>query len=378
MEPENRRLRVGVLFGGRSFEHEVALQSAKNIIRRLDRNKYEITLIGIDKQGRWQLCDPERYLINADDTKNVVLNKGFEQVALIGQDQTGSLISLTQSASHPVDVVFPVLHGIYGEDGTMQGLLKLAGIPFVGASVIGSSVGMDKDVSKRLLRDAGVPVAKFLTIHRHEMSRYPFKRCVEELGLPLFVKPANAGSSVGVMKIKSQEEWDGALENAFQYDRKILVEECIVGRELECALIGNEHPIISLPGEVIHRHEFYNYEAKYIDGEGTYVEIPAKIDAETLSKVQMACIKAYQVLCCEGMGRVDGFLTASGDFIVSEINTIPGFTDMSPFPHLWEASGVPYTQLLDRLIGYAIDRFKKEQQLKTHYQLCQDPACSLK
>lgn len=361
-----KKIRVGILFGGKSAEHEVSLLSAKNVVDAIDKEKYEVFLIAIDKNGRWQLPDKSRFLLNSNDPKLIKLNnEGGEGVALIPQSG-GELTDLSSpSSGSAVDVVFPILHGPFGEDGTVQGLLKLAGVPFVGAGVLGSAVGMDKDVMKRLLRDAGIPVAKFLALR--EEDSIDFKKISGELGLPLFVKPANLGSSVGVSKVKNEADFSKAIEDAFQYDTKILVEEFIEGREVECAVLGNQHPIASAVGEVIPRHEFYSYEAKYIDENGAGLEVPANISPETAERVRELAAKAFKTLSCEGLGRVDFFLKKEGGLLVNEINTIPGFTKISMYPRLWQESGVSYTELISRLIDLAIERFNREKKLKTSH-----------
>ena len=365
------KIRVGILFGGKSAEHEVSLQSAKNIVEAIDKSKYEAVLIGIDKTGRWYLNDASRFLLNADNPKLIKLNKSSDSVALLpGGSDKQELVSISSSESRgPVDVVFPILHGTFGEDGTVQGLLKLANVPFVGAGVLGSAVGMDKDVMKRLLRDAGVPTAKFLTVHKAASDKVDFEQVKKQLGLPLFVKPANLGSSVGIHKVRSRSELAAAVQDAFQYDSKILIEEAIKGREIECAVLGNENPIASLPGEIIPQHEFYSYEAKYIDENGAVLEAPAKLPEETVKRVQELAVRTFQALCCEGMARVDFFLKENGELLVNELNTIPGFTKISMYPKLWEISGIPYSELIDRLIQLAVERFEKEKQLKTSVEL---------
>lgn len=365
---KKEKIRIGVIFGGKSVEHEVSLLSAKNIIEALDKEKYEVVLIGIDKKGEWHLSDAYGFLAHADNPKMVHLQTPKDQVALIPKEAGRQLVSLTgKTETKALDVAFPVLHGPFGEDGTVQGLLKLAGVPFVGASVLGSAVGMDKDVMKRLLRDAKVPIAKFITLLRRDLKFWSFESIVKEVGLPFFVKPANTGSSVGITKVKDQQEYEKAIFHAFEYDSKILIEEFIKGREIECAVLGNDHPIVSLPGEIIPQHEFYSYEAKYIDENGALFKIPVELEPEILSNVQMIALKAYHVLCCEGMARVDFFLKENGEVLFNEINTIPGFTKISMFPKLWEASGIPYTELVDRLIQLALERFEKEKQLKTSF-----------
>ncbi|KKW18231.1 MAG: D-alanine-D-alanine ligase [Parcubacteria group bacterium GW2011_GWB1_50_9] len=351
-----RKIHVGILFGGKSAEHEVSLYDA------LDKEKYEPVLIGIDKRGKWLLEDRSRFLL---ESGNVGQEEKGELVALVPQSD-GAVTNLERPGEREkIDVVFPVLHGTFGEDGTVQGLLKLANIPFVGAGVLGSAVGMDKDVMKRILRDAGIPIAKFKVFRGND--EISFDAVSEDLGVPLFIKPANLGSSVGVHKTRTEEEFRAALRDAFTYDRKILVEEYIKGREIECSVLGNEEPIASLPGEVIPKHEFYSYEAKYIDEDGAALEIPAKLPEETIKRVQDLAARAFKALECEGMARVDFFLKENGDLFVNEINTIPGFTSISMYPKLWEASGVSYSELVDRLIMLAIERFKKESRLKTSY-----------
>jgi len=364
-----KKIRVAVLFGGRSAEHEVSLQSAKSIIEAIDREKYEVVPIAIDKTGQWYLNDASRLLLNAEDPKQIKLNNGSRNaVALVPApaEKQEQLISLTKQVPvDPIDVIFPVLHGTYGEDGTVQGLLKLANIPFVGPSVLGSAVGMDKDVTKRLLRDAGIPIAKFLVFERWKRDQIRFADVKEQLGLPMFVKPANLGSSVGVSKVKRKEDFDQALAEAFRFDTKILIEEGIDGREIECSVLGNEQPIVSIPGEITPTHEFYSYDAKYIDEKGAALQIPANLPPDKVSAVQDLAVRAFKALCLEGMARVDCFLDKNGQFFVNELNTIPGFTKISMYPKLWEASGIPYSELIDRLIQLAIGRWEREQQLHT-------------
>jgi D-alanine-D-alanine ligase len=366
---KNKKIRLGVLFGGKSAEHEVSLISAKNVIEALDPQKYDVFLIGIDKTGEWRLRNGYAYLMNADNPKLIQLHEAKESLALVPkQDRKALVYSDSQfQESLQIDVIFPVLHGTYGEDGTVQGLFKLANIPFVGAGVLGSAVGMDKDVMKRLLRDAKIPTANFITLHDHHRNRYTFEDVVKQLGLPFFVKPANLGSSVGVAKVKCREDFEPAIAEAFLYDRKILIEEFILGREIICSVLGNDNPMVSLPGEVIPNHEFYSYEAKYLDKEGANYKIPAELPQDLIEKFHQLAIDSYTALCCEGMARVDFFLKENGEIIVNEINTIPGFTKISMYPKLWIASGLSYTTLLDRLIELAIERYEKESCLKTAF-----------
>ncbi|MDR3170503.1 MAG: D-alanine--D-alanine ligase [Treponema sp.] len=366
-----KKIKVGILFGGKSAEHEVSLQSAKNVFDAIDREKYTPILIGIDKSGRWLLNDASHFLLDADDPKRIRLNGSSDSVALI--PQSGGVISNLSAlpkgmatTAESIDVIFPILHGPFGEDGTVQGLLKLADLPFAGAGVLGSALGMDKDVMKRLLRDAGLPIGKFMALTSHEPIP-GFNSVTQQLGLPLFVKPANMGSSVGVSKVHDAVEYTRAITEAFTYDRKLILEEYIQGRELECAVLGNEEPLASVPGEVISSHEFYSYNAKYLDEKGASLEIPAQIPGDTAQAIQALAVKTFQVLACEGLARVDFFLKPDGNTLINEINTMPGFTAISMYPKLWEASGVSYTELINRLIELAFQRFEQEQRLKTSY-----------
>ncbi|MCP4639253.1 MAG: D-alanine--D-alanine ligase [bacterium] len=363
-----KKIRVAVLFGGRSAEHEVSLQSARNIIDALDKDKYDVIPVGIDKKGRWLVEDASQFLLNAEDPRLVSLNKGGATVTLTSNEGCTELITLDGSGpNQAVDVVFPVLHGTYGEDGTVQGLLKLADVPFVGAGVLGSSVGMDKDVMKRLLRDGGLPIGDFVTVTRAKMLDP--EAIVERLGLPCFVKPANLGSSVGIHKVNEVGALAAAMEDAFQYDHKVLVEEFVPGREIECSVLGNEDPIASLPGEVTPTHDFYSYDAKYIDEKGADLTIPAKLSEAEVAEVQDLAVRTFTTLNCEGLARVDCFLRPDGEFIVNEINTLPGFTRISMYPKLWEATGMSCPDLLDRLIQLALDRHRLDQSLKTNWDL---------
>ncbi|MBI2357799.1 MAG: D-alanine--D-alanine ligase [Deltaproteobacteria bacterium] len=360
-----KKLRVAVLFGGKSAEHEISLLSAKNVVEAIDKKKYEVILIGIDKKGKWYFNDDARLLQKADRPRAIKFDQERNALALVPGHKTKQWLRLSgRRAQRPVDVVFPVLHGTFGEDGTVQGLLKLADVPFVGAGVLGSAVGMDKDVMKRLLRDAGIPIARFITARRSE-GKIDFASVERALGLPLFVKPGNLGSSVGIHKVKDERQFVSAVEDAFRYDQKILLEECIQGREIECSVLGNEDPIASVPGEIVTRHEFYSYEAKYLDEKGAALEIPAELPAGVTKEIQDIAIQSFKTLCCEGMARVDFFLRDNRKVIVNEINTIPGFTKISMYPKLWEASGISYTELIDRLIQLALERFEREQKLKT-------------
>lgn len=383
-----RKVRVGVLFGGESAEHEVSLQSALNVVQAIDREKYEVVLLGIDKSGRWHLADDSRFLLDPADPRRIRLGEVEGSVALLPGRGAEKLVALSDGPAPagrgapaarlpgegppaarlpPVDVVFPVLHGPYGEDGSVQGLLRLAHLPFVGAGILGSAIGMDKEVTKRLLREAGIPVARTVTLRAG--PRPGFEELAERLGLPFFLKPANMGSSVGVHKVRTAEEFAAALEDAFSYDRKVLAEEFVEGRELECSVLGNEDPIASVPGEVVPLHEFYSYEAKYLDEEGAELEIPARVPEEVARRVRELAVRTFRALECEGMARVDFFLREDGELVVNELNSIPGFTRISMYPKLWEASGIGYPELIDRLIRLALERFERERRLRTSVEL---------
>jgi D-alanine-D-alanine ligase len=371
---------VGILFGGKSAEHEISLLSAKNIYEAMDREKYTPVLVGIDKKGRWTLNDADQYLFNADNPSKISLDTGGKLVAL--QPEIKGLLAveddqiedpdIAKNAGEnkyvpiPLDVVFPILHGPFGEDGTIQGLLKLADIPFVGSGVLGSAAGMDKDVMKRLMRDAGIPIGKFLIIKSHEKP-LPFAEVTAALGSPVFIKPANMGSSVGISKVSSEAEYTAALKDAFQYDTKLIIEEFIRGREIECGVLGNEEPLASVPGEIITSHDFYSYDAKYLDEKGAALIIPAKLDEKTTRRIRELAVKVFKTLCCEGLSRIDFFLKDNGEVIVNEINTMPGFTRVSMYPKMWEASGISYRELITRLIELAVGRYERESRLKTGY-----------
>lgn len=358
-----KKLKVGIIFGGKSAEHEVSLQSAKNVYEALDKTKYEPVLIGIDKKGRWHKSGAN-FLLNAENPKLIKLNKA-NNTAVIPADDSRTLVTLENGASSGLDVVFPVLHGPLGEDGTMQGLLKLAGLPFVGPGVLGSAVGMDKDVMKRLLIEAKIPTAKSVTFNFNDKISYASVK--KQLGSPLFIKPANLGSSIGISKAKTESEFKKAIATAFEFDNKIIVEQFIAGREIEIAVLGNEDPKASVAGEIIPHAEFYSYEAKYIDQDGAGLAIPAKLAKPVLKQLQDTAVKAFKALGLEGMSRVDFFLTPKGKIYLNEVNTIPGFTKISMYPKLWEASGIPYSKLIDKLISLAIARHKREAKLKTGY-----------
>jgi len=367
------KIRVGVLYGGRSGEHDVSLCSAASVVEALDKNKYKVTAIGIDRDGKWYVQEKSQIIPHKDFGKVLALKKkGKWLVNHFQQNNQLHLYDLTNKNKKVIiDVVFPVLHGTFGEDGTLQGLLELAMVPYVGADVIGSSIGMDKDVAKRLLREAGIPVVSSLTVNKSEWksnTQNIIQSAVEKLGLPLFVKPVCTGSSVGVRKVKEKEQLQKAVNFAFQFDTRVMIEKAINCREVECAVLGNENPAASVLGEIIPKHEFYSYEAKYIDPDGAALIIPAKIDSSLSDKIRKFAVNGYKALACSGMARVDFFLDKNtNEFYLNEINTLPGFTSISMYPKLWEATGIKYNKLLDKLIALALERHNKKIKIKTEH-----------
>lgn len=345
--------------GGKSAEHEVSLQSAKNVIGALNPDKFEPVIVGISKAGEWFLMDVESYIENVGDPINISLKSNGKPLIVVPGSSSPLVIKESGESIGQIDAAFPVLHGPYGEDGTMQGFLQIVGIPFVGAGVMGSAVGMDKEAMKRLFRDAGVPSADFFVFYDHKKDEIDYNKITEKLGATLFIKPCNLGSSVGVSRVTNEEEFSKAVGVAFSHDSKILVEENINGREIECSVLGNKELSASVPGEVItntEKHDFYSYAAKYLDEHGAELKIPADLPEETVKRIQEVSMKAYRALFCEGMGRVDSFLLENGKIMVNEINTIPGFTAISMYPKLWEASGKTYSDLITELIELAIER----------------------
>jgi D-alanine-D-alanine ligase len=398
-----KKLRVGVLFGGRSGEHEVSLLSAASVLKAIDRTRYEVVPIGITKQGRWLVSGDAERLLSGDFPDTGTLRAGDPQhtapAALLAKGQGvivppmpaaeggrgGTLVPFEREASsispaHDVlqlDVVFPVLHGTFGEDGTMQGLFELAGLAYVGSGVLGSATGMDKEVMKRLFLAAGLPITKHVTFLRHEWQQGPKKviaKLEAALKFPLFVKPANLGSSVGISKAHDRKELGPAIDLAAGFDRKIVVEQAVGGRgnrskmgkarELEVAVLGNDEPKASVVGEIVPGKEFYDYEAKYLS-EGSQAIIPAKLTKKQSQQVQAMALDAFRACDCAGLARVDFLLEAgdSGRLYLNEINTMPGFTSISMYPKLWQASGMKYRDLISRLIELALERKAEQEQI---------------
>jgi D-alanine-D-alanine ligase len=360
MGSHTMKLRVGVIYGGRSGEHEVSVVSAASIFKHLDRSRYQPVPIRIDKDGRWMLGAREPTAVSAGDVGDVG-PVGALQVA-----------EPTAAISGGIDVVFPVLHGPYGEDGTVQGLLELANVPYVGAGVLGSALGMDKALSKSVFAAHGIPILPYVTVTAHEWQRSPKEtasRVVSTLQYPVFVKPANLGSSVGISRASSDAELSTAIRTALEYDRKLVIEAGVPNaREIECAVLGNDEPEASLPGEIIVNHPdgFYSYEAKYLDPNGATPRIPADLAPEMIDRVRRLSVEAFRALDLAGMARVDFFLdNRDGALYLNEVNTIPGFTAISMYPKMWEATGLSYSDLLSRLLTLAIERHEQKQRLRT-------------
>lgn len=368
----SRKLRVAVLFGGRSAEHEISLLSARNVVQALDRERFEPMLVGIDKNGRWLLQEEAALLAGARDPRLARLEQSAASVSLPAHpgDQGAAALSITGASSETIDVVFPVLHGPMGEDGCIQGLLELAGVAYVGSGVLGSAVGMDKDVMKRLLAQAEIPIVPYETVRMSEWQRgreAALQRC-SALSFPVFVKPANLGSSVGVTKVKDPAALGAAIDEAFTYDTKVVVEQGIEGvREIECSVLGDDDPIASIPGEIVvdHPDGFYSYAAKYIDENGATTRIPADLTPAEVSAVQLLALRTFRTLEGSGLARVDFFMDKRGALYVNEINTLPGFTSISMYPKMWEASGIPPKELVAKLIDLALARNERRRKLKT-------------
>ncbi len=351
---------IAVLCGGKSPEHEISVRSAKNILAAIDRKKFNVLLIGIDPLGHWRLLE-EPQLGKKVPTAG-------PQLALIPGNETGQIIRLDdQKPIEQPDCIFLILHGPQGEDGTIQGLLRTLGLPFVGPDVLGSAVSMDKDVAKRLLLAAGLKVARGVVVHSYEREAVNYESLAQDLGTTLFVKPANMGSSVGVHKVRSAVQFDEALEDAFQYDHKVIIEEMIQGRELECAVLGNAYPKTTEVGEIITAEE-YSFDAKYEDENAAQLLIPADVKPNELKELQATALNAYQALGCEVLARVDMFLTREGEVYVNEVNTLPGFTNISMYPQLWGSAGISYPDLIEQLIELSIDRYRARKRLKTSWR----------
>lgn len=357
------KIRVGLLYGGKSGEHEVSVLSANSVLTAIDKQKYEVLPIGITKQGEWLPGQSPAPLVESKELQVRWLGSNIdpEQTALFNRNMQGSILS---GLAKKVDVVFPILHGPFGEDGTVQGLLELADIPYVGGGVLASSVGMDKVVMKAVFKEYGLPVGAYLAYLRKEWQSKPgpiLDEIQQNLGYPCFVKPANLGSSVGISKAHNREELSKAIGLAAEYDRKLVVEKMISGREIECAVLGNDEPKASVPGEIVPCTEFYDYEAKYVLNDSRLI-IPAQLEPAMVGRIQDLALQAFKAIDCAGLARVDFFVdTGNNEVIVNEINTLPGFTKISMYPKLWEASGIGYSELIDRLLQLAVERYKDKK-----------------
>lgn len=340
-----KKINIALLFGGKSVEHEVSLQSGLSVARALDPSRYEVSWIGIDKEGNWNGYDT---LEHEEDPQRICLGKKGAPVDPFNLQG--------------VDLVFPTLHGTYGEDGTVQGLLKMAGVPFVGADVLGSAIGMDKDVAKRLAKEAGIATTRWVTLQPHD----PID--VKDLSYPLFVKPATGGSSIGIAKVATDRELFCAVKEAFAFSEKVLLEEAVLGKEIQVAVFGNEEPKASLPCQIIPNGEFHSYDSKYIDKKGAQFLYPAPLDADETTSIQKVALALYRTLGCEVFGRVDLFLSDEGTILFNEINTIPGLTKMSPYARMWEVSGLPFAALVDQLIALSMQRHQRQSKLITSYE----------
>ncbi len=365
------KIRVGVIFGGRSGEHEVSLQSAQSVMQALDPAKYVVTPIGIDKHGRWLTGDPLATLTDGHASQHATLLPDPQSAALLKVEESERQVTGLTAVTE-LDVIFPVLHGPYGEDGTVQGLLELANLPYVGAGVVGSAVGMDKAIFKQVMAANGLPVLPWRLVLASQWRAQPetvLAAIEAELPYPVFTKPANLGSSVGIGKCRNQAELIAGLDEAARYDRRIIVEKGINGRELEVSVLGNDDPIASVVGEIRPRRDFYDYVAKYISDDSELI-IPAPLTPETAEQVRQLAVQAYRAIDCAGLGRVDLLLDKDyGKLYLNEINTIPGFTRISMYPKLWEASGLSYSDLLDKLIELAIERHEEKEQLKKSFEI---------
>lgn len=357
--------KIALVFGGRSAEHEVSLVSASNIYNAIDKTLFDPVLIGISKEGSWYYFTEADVFTKYKSITDAIM-MGQNLVSLLSFHEKTYMLVLKTQEKISLDCAFPIVHGTMGEDGTLQGYFKILNLPFVGCGVLSSSVSMDKDYMKRLLTEAKIPNSKFVLLKKDE--DYVYADIIKQIGSPFFIKPANAGSSVGVHKIKSELDFTKKINDSFLYDHKVLAEEFIDGREIECSVMGHSHhPKASLPGEVIVKHEFYSYEAKYVDPDGAITEIPAKISADEIHKIQAIAIQTFKVLGCDGMARVDFFLKKDGSVYVNEINTLPGFTQISMYPKMWQATGIQYKDLLTGLINLAFETHITDNQLKLSF-----------
>lgn len=349
------RKKVAILYGGRSVEHGVSVNSARNIFEFIDKERFEPLPIGITESGQWYLTKGV--------TKDISQGKAL---GLLLDPKNAGIILLASGDRLKIDIVFPVLHGTDGEDGSIQGLIKAIDLPMIGTGVLGSSVSMNKVVAKKLLKESGVPVTRFLAFTYADRPKIKFETIVTKLGLPFMVKSASLGSSVGVSKVSKRNEFKKALEEAFRYDHEVIIEQFIEGREIECAILGNTPAQASNPGEIVisKNYDFYTFDAKYVDPEAVTIHVPAQLDSAIIRSIRKASLKAYQALRCEDFARVDLFLTKRGKIYVNEINTIPGFTNSSMFPMMWKERGISFTELISKLIDLALVRYVNTKRIE--------------
>jgi D-alanine-D-alanine ligase len=353
------KTKVAILYGGRSVEHAVSVNSARNIFEYIDKKLFQPIAVGISKTGQWYLTDGVSKDIQKGKPLGLVLNA-----------EKPGLIVMKENRKVTPDVIFPVLHGTDGEDGSIQGMVKAIDLPLVGTGVLGSAVSMNKIVAKRLLSDAGLPVSDFMTFRFDDKGKISFNAIVKKLGLPFMVKSASLGSSVGVTKVKSKKDFNQAVEEAFKYDNEMLAEKFITGREIECAILGNNPPEASYPGEIVisKNYEFYTFDAKYVDPDAVKIEVPAKLPKAIAEKIRKASVLAYQTLHCEDFARIDLFLDKEGNIYINEINSIPGFTNSSMYPMMWKERGIGFTELISRLLNLAQERYDRGKRLERDFQ----------
>lgn len=361
---KNKKINLCIVFGGKNAEHEVSINSARSIYEAVNKDKYNISLLGISKQGKMSFLD-NKELQKIEKVKDIELSQATAEREEINWLSTLENITNSYNKDENIDVFFPIIHGTYGEDGALQGFFEMLDVAYIGAGVVGSAIGMDKDVMKRLLRDAGINVANFVVLKKDSiLIKIQMEEIIRDLKLPVFVKPASLGSSIGVSKVHDKQDLIDAIKLAFEYDKKVIIEEFIDSREIEVAILGNDNPIASIPGEIVTKYEFYTYEAKYIDENGAMLDIPAKLSKEKILEIQNLAIKVFKLLECSGLARVDFFLKENGEVFVNEINTLPGFTNTSMYPKLWEASGISFSELIDQLVGLAIEKKTQKDLLK--------------
>lgn len=361
---------IAIVCGGKSGEHEVSLRSAFYVFNNIDRKRYCVVIIAIDKKGKWYFSRNFKDIVNTNG-QLWKLKPRFKEIVLLKSKKCSQVFSLKQKKNLiGIDIFFPLIHGTYGEDGCLQGFFELLDVPYVGADVIGSAIAMDKEITKRLLMLEKIPVTKFIVIRKKDKlieRRKKINQAIKKFHFPLFIKPVCLGSSVGISKVFSRKEIDKAVQEAFQYDDSIMIEKFVDGREIECSVLGNSYPIASLPGEIKSR-SFYSYEAKYLDSEEAKLLIPAPLSKKIVKEVQKLSVKVFQILKLQGMARIDFFLKPNRQLIVNEANTIPGFTQISMYPRLWQVSGIKYSKLLDKLIQLAIENYKKKNKIKRDFQ----------